>query len=327
MGPKESVSAADPGCSDVDRHLIANPIGGILRAVSDPFEHFEIDIEGMSLHWAELGGGDGEKPPVVLLHGLMDSHLTWKGLAPILARDRRVLMPDLLGCGLSSRPDASYTLDWHRDMIARWLDTLGLEQVDVVGHSYGGGVAQVLLLECAERIRRVGLVASGGLGRDVGFWLKLATVPKLVEYFGQPFMGFGTRRAIGGARKSSSDEDVAALSAMNARPGTARAFSRTVRDVINFRGQHRFFFQRAGLIRVLPPIRVFWGDSDTLIPMAHGEAIVAATEGVQLEVFADCGHYLHQEQPEALESALRAFLDDPDVRGARLRIRSPSADA
>jgi pimeloyl-ACP methyl ester carboxylesterase len=307
--------------------LIADSIGESLRAVSDPFKHAYVDIEGMSLHWAELGGGDGAvAPPVVLLHGLMDSHLTWKSVAPTLARDRRVLMPDLLGCGLSSRPDASYTLDWHRDIIARWLETLGLNQVDVIGHSYGGGVAQVLLLECAERVRRIGLVASGGLGRDVGFWLKLATIPKLVEYFGQPFMSFGTRRAIGGARQRSSEEDVSALSAMNARPGTARAFSRTVRDVINFRGQHRFFFQRAGLINVLPPIRVFWGDSDTLIPMAHGEAVVEATEGVRLEVFEDCGHYLHQEQPEAFESALRAFLDDPHVPRARLREREAFPD-
>jgi pimeloyl-ACP methyl ester carboxylesterase len=294
--------------------------------VQDPFRHGRVLVEGASLHWAELSGNGAREvaaPPVVLLHGLTDSHLTWKSVAPLLARDRRVLMPDLPGCGLSSRPDASYALDWHAHMIARWLESLGLTEVDIVGHSFGGGVAQVLLLECPERIRRIVLVASGGLGRDVGFWLKLATFPKMVEYFGQPFMSFGTRRALGGAHERSSAQDVKALSRMNAERGTARAFSRTVRDVIDWRGQRRLFSQRASTVTVFPPITVFWGDRDTLIPIAHAEALVAATEGIRLKVFPGCGHYLHQQQPEAFVNALREFLDDPNA--PRARLRAPAA--
>jgi pimeloyl-ACP methyl ester carboxylesterase len=290
--------------------------------MEDPFRHGYVLVEGTRLHWAELGGTDAaasSATPVVLLHGLTDSHLTWKSVAPLLARDRRVLMPDLPGCGLSSRPDASYALDWHARVIARWLESMGLTQVDFVGHSFGGGVAQVLLLECPERIRRIVLVASGGLGRDVGFWLKLATFPKMVEYFGQPFMAFGTRRALGGAHERSSEQDVKALSRMNNERGTARAFSRTVRDVIDWRGQTRLFSQRASEVLVFPPIAVFWGDLDTLIPIAHGKALVAATEGIELRVFSGCGHYLHQQQPEAFVNALREFLDDPSAPHARLR--------
>ena len=306
----------------VPARLSVGHAGARLRRVQDPFRHGRVLIEGTRLHWAELGGNDAAEssaPPVVLLHGLTDSHLTWNSVAPLLARDRRVLMPDLPGCGLSSRPDASYELDWHARVIARWLESMGLTAVDIVGHSFGGGVAQVLLLECPERIRRIVLVASGGLGRDVGFWLKLATFPKMVEYFGQPFMGFGTRRALGGAHERSSKQDVKALSRMNAERGTARAFSRTVRDVIDWRGQTRLFSQRASEIPVFPPIAVFWGDHDTLIPIAHGAALVAATEGVRLKVFSGCGHYLYQQQPEAFVDALREFLDDPSAPRARLR--------
>jgi len=289
--------------------------------MQDPFIHGRVLVEGTILHWVELGEGDGATAatPVVLLHGLTDSHLTWKEVAPLLARNRRVLMPDLAGCGLSSRPDASYELGWHARVIARWLESIGLAQVDVVGHSLGGGIAQMLLLECPERIRRIVLVAPGGLGRDVGFWLKLATLSKLVEYFGQPFMGFGTRRALGGAHERTCEQDVMALSEMNAGRGTARAFSRTVRDVIDWRGQRRLFSQRAGEVLLFPPITVFWGDRDTLIPIAHGEAFVASTEGVRLNVFPSCGHYLHQQQPTAFLDALREFLDDPSAAPARLR--------
>ncbi len=279
--------------------------------------HSFMSIDGMRLHWAELGDATGTVP-VVLLHGILDAHLTWKPVARALAMDRRVLMPDLLGCGLSDRPDASYALAWHAHVIARWLETLGLERVDVVGHSFGGGVAQMLLLECPTRIRRLVLVASGGLGRSVGFWLRLATFPRVVELLGQPFMAFGTRCALGGA-SAMSQQDIAELSALNAQPGSARAFARTVCDVIDWRGQRRTFLQRAHEATCLPPVAVFWGDRDAIIPIAHAKAFEASVEGVVLQQFDGCGHYLHQERPEAFVTAMRDFLDDPSVIAVRLR--------
>lgn len=280
-------------------------------------------IDGMRIHWCELGPEQSAHTPVVLLHGLMDSHLSWKSVAPQLARDRRVLMPDLLGCGLSDRPDASYALDWHAQIMGRFLSALDLPRVDMVGHSYGGGVAQVMLLQRPESIRRLLLVASGGLGRDVGFWLKFGTFPHFVERYGQPFMAFGTRRAVGGKGKAVSQQDVLALAAMNARRGTARAFSRTVRDVINFRGQSQLFSHRAHLVQALPPIAVFWGERDNLIPVAHGRALAQATEHVALSVFPECGHYLHQEQPQLFADKTLRFLDDEHVLPARLLPRKP----
>src|SRR3984957_2894762 len=110
---------------------------GMLQLASPfaPVRHFT-QIGEVSLHWAEVGPGR----PLVLLHGLCDSHRTWFPVAPTLARSRRVLMLDLAGCGESSRPDASYTLDWHANLVGAWLEQLGLDEVDLVGHSYGGGV-------------------------------------------------------------------------------------------------------------------------------------------------------------------------------------------
>jgi pimeloyl-ACP methyl ester carboxylesterase len=275
------------------------------------------DVDGVRLHWAELGEGT-RHPPLVLLHGLTDSYLSWRPVAAELARDRLVLMPDLPGCGLSGRPNVSYKLEWQAHMIARWLELRGLATVDFVGHSYGGGVAQMLLLVCPQRIRRLVLVAPGGLGRGVGFWLKLATFPKAVECWGQPFMAFGTRRALGGGRHPSAREDMAALSIMNSERGTARAFSRMVRDVIDWRGQTRYFLQRAMEIRAFPPIAVFWGERDSLIPASHGRAFVEVMAGAVFRPFPGCGHYLHQEDSKEFVEATLAFLDDPHVPPARL---------
>jgi acetyl esterase/lipase len=87
------------------------------------------------------------------------------------------------------------------------------------------------------------------------------------------------------------------------------------------------FTQRAKEVGELPPIRIFWGDEDALIPHSHGEALAAATEGIELVVFPGAGHYLHQQQPEAFVEALRAFLDAPELPHARLRPRARSQRA
>jgi pimeloyl-ACP methyl ester carboxylesterase len=271
-------------------------------------------VEDVRLHWVELG--PAKAIPLVLLHGLNDSHQTWQRVAPALARGRRVLLPDLAGHGFSSRPDASYALAWHAHVIATWLAQLGLEQADVVGHSYGGGVAQMLLLECPARVRRLVLVASGGLGRELGLSLRLATLPRVVEFLGQPFMAIGTRLALRGS--GYSKQEIAQVVAMIAAPGSARAFARTVRDIADWRGQRRTFYQRMHELPTLPPIAVFWGDRDSMIPITHGRAFAESGEGIVFNVFPGCGHYLHHDRPDLLVQALTTFLDAPAVKPARL---------
>jgi pimeloyl-ACP methyl ester carboxylesterase len=252
----------------------------------------------------------------VLLHGLNDCYRTWTPLVPRLARGRRVLLPDLPGHGLSGRPDASYELRWYARTMTRWLEARGLESVDVVGHSFGGGVAQMMLLEAGRRIRRIILVGSGGLGREISFALRLASIPHVVERFGQPFMGLGTALALMAAGGAFSKKDVATLRVYNSQIGSARAFARTVRDIIDWRGQRQNFIERPREL-TLPPIAVFWGDRDAVIPIAHGRALARSMEGVKLTVFERCGHYLHRQQPDAFVSAVARFLDDPTVVAPR----------
>jgi pimeloyl-ACP methyl ester carboxylesterase len=282
------------------------------------FVHHFAHVRGVRLHWAELGEAAGGVP-LVLLHGLNDSYRTWRTVARRLAHDRRVLVPDLPGHGLSGRPDASYELGWYAHMMAGWLDAAGLERADVVGHSFGGGVAQTMLLECPERIRRLVLESSGGLGREITFSLRLASIPLVVERLGQPFMGPGTRIALKATGDRVSKHEVARLSAMNAQSGSARAFARTVRDIIDWRGQRRSFFQRAGELGALPPISVFWGDRDDVIPIAHAEALAKSVDGVTVTRFAGCGHYPHHEEPALFVQALRDVLDAPAACAARIR--------
>jgi pimeloyl-ACP methyl ester carboxylesterase len=269
-----------------------------------------LNVRGCDLHWAELGEG----PPLVLLHGLCDSHRTWLKVAPLLARDHRVLMLDLAGHGLSDRPDAPYSLEWQANLVGAWLGALGLDDVALVGHSYGGGVALWMLLEHRARIRKLALVAAGGLGRDVSFPLRLASIPFVVERFGQPFMARGTRLALNAAGGAFERDEIARLSSMNAMPGTARAFARSVRDVIDWRGQHRHVRDRK--LADLPPVALFWGERDPVIPITHATETMSVLGGASLTRFAACGHFPHRQDPAAFAGALEDFLRAP----AHLRV-------
>jgi pimeloyl-ACP methyl ester carboxylesterase len=278
-------------------------------------KNFRDSIAGVELHWSERGAGSR----VVVLHGLADSECTWWPVMAELGSRHHVYGLDLPGFGLSARPDASYRLDWQARMVAAWLDHVGITTCDVVAHSYGGGLALWLLLYRPDAIRRLALVAPGGLGADVALELRLAALPFLVEWAGQPWMGAVTRLQTFISGRSLSAEQRLALSRVNAAPGTARAFARTVHDVISWRGQTRNVLDRAREVRALPPIALFWGEADRIIPIRHGEALCSTLENCKLERFPGAGHFLHWEEPHALAASLLRYLDAPNVPRARLR--------
>ncbi len=298
-------------------HLVtsaAPQVGGVARS-------FNRVIDGISLHWVEYGDADS-RSAVLFLHGLNDSHLTWRQIAPEVARDRRVYVLDLPGHGLSDRPDAAYDLGWYARVVAGWMDAvLGPSQVDLVGHSLGGGIALTLLRLSPPRIRRLVLAAPGGLGKEIAFVLRLALFPGAVERFGQPFMAAGTWLALRALGSKLPPNHIRDLSAMNARQGTARAFARTIRGLADWRGQRHSFLRHAHKVANLPPVAVLWGDRDAIIPSSHGKALARVIEGVTFRELPACGHYLHHDNPPLFLQAVRDALDAPSWPRMRLRVR------
>lgn len=257
-------------------------------------------------------------PPVVLLHGLCDSHLTWSRVAPALARQRHVIAIDLPGHGLSGRPNAGYELAWNASVIGAALDALDLCEIDLVGHSYGGGVAQWLLLTHRERVRRMMLVSPGGLGRLVSAELRLGSLGVL-EHVGQPFFGVGTRVGLALAGAHFAPEETAEIAWMTSRPGSARAVSRTIADVINLRGQSRHFLDRAAELAVLPPMAIAWGDADRVLPFGQTKDIGTHLSGVPLIRYEGIGHFPHREAAPRFVRDLETFLSADTLETPKLR--------
>jgi pimeloyl-ACP methyl ester carboxylesterase len=129
-----------------------------------------------------------------------------------------------------------------------------------------------------------------------------------------PIAGFAMTQAT----TSDARAEIALLASYLRQPGSARAFSRTVRDVIGWRGQTRNLFDRIAEIAELPPMRLFWGASDTILPISHGTAIAALLQNCELIRFENRGHFVQWEDPEGFAGALRDFLDFRNAPAARL---------
>lgn len=280
----------------------------------------ETAVLGTSIAWGELGAG----PPLVLLHGLYDSHRTWRRAAPFLARSFRVLLPDLAGFGLSGRPNAPYTLSWHSQVVASWMDAIGVERAHICGHSYGGGVAQWMILEHRAKVDRVALVAAGGLGRDVALGMRLASFPVLGRRIAPVVMRVATPLALRyapalfGRMEREEQERFLRWSRL---PGSDRAFQRTLEGVINFFGQYMQTEQRAHEVAEMPPVAIFWGSKDQFVPPRHGRDAVARSEGIALTTYPGCGHFVHLEVPELFAQNLTEFLLDPHRPPAKIKER------
>src|SRR4051794_40778859 len=136
-------------------------------------EHEEIVLHGHRVSYRRSGWG----PVVVLIHGITGSSMTWEEVMEPLAERYTVVAPDLLGHGESAKPRGDYSLGAYASGIRDLLAAIGHDRATVVGHSLGGGVAMQMAYQFPERVERMVLVSSGGLGREVHMLLRAAVLP------------------------------------------------------------------------------------------------------------------------------------------------------
>ncbi len=255
----------------------------------------------------------GQGPAVLLIHGIGDSSESWRDLIPDLARDHTVIAPDLLGHGKSDKPRADYSIGAYANAMRDLLSVLDIDRVTVVGHSLGGGVAMQFAYQFPERCERLVLVSTGGVSHEVHPALRFASAPNADLVL--PLLGAPGARAIGQvafallkALKTKVGHDAEQLTRVfDALPNAAsrRAFVRTLRAAVDWRGQAITMLDRCYLARNMPTLLV-WGDRDGVIPVAHAYQIHAAMPDSRIEIFTNSGHFPHQNDPARF---LRVFRD------------------
>jgi pimeloyl-ACP methyl ester carboxylesterase len=295
-------------------------------------------VHGNAVRYAQAGADSGG-PVVVLVHGIASRAAQWQSVMEQLGESCHVLAPDLLGHGESAKPRGDYSLGAHACGIRDLLAALGHDRVSLVGHSLGGGIAMQFAYQFPERVERLALVCSGGLGREVSIFLRAATLPG-AELVLPLLAGSWVRRAatkVGvGLTKArvrlpkGLEECLVGFGSLGDRQ-TREAFVHTARSVLDPAGQRIDARDRLYLAEDMP-LLVVWGRKDAIIPVAHGESLAATVPGTTLDVFEQSGHFPHLTEPARLAGVLTRWAHetppvqlDPATLTARLRAAAASA--
>ena len=274
-------------------------------------------LNGRELAYHEAGAGEG-KPTILLIHGMAGSSTTWREMIPRLEQQFHVIAPDLPGHGQSSLEFDDYSLGAMASALRDLLVVKGVARCTIIGQSLGGGVALQFVYQYPDFCERIALIGSGGLGREVNWILRLLAVPGagfLLTGAAAPVfvnVGNSARRFFQdkGIRAAAMDESWAAFESLS-RPGHRRTFFKTLRAVVDNKGQAVSATNRFQLAGQLP-FQLIWGDRDPIIPVAHGHATHKAIPGSHLAIVPGAGHYPHVEDPSTVERILVEFMDSTE---------------
>jgi pimeloyl-ACP methyl ester carboxylesterase len=269
-----------------------------------------LDLHGERVAYRDAGTGEA----LLLIHGMAGSSATWREVIPALSKKYRVLAPDLLGHGESTKPRGDYSLGAFAASLRDLLDELEIDRATIVGQSLGGGVAMQFTYQHRDYCRRLALISSGGLGPDLNWILRILSAPgaelvlpvvaqRAVLNVGNKLGSWLTSAGIQSPRGSEMWSAYSSL----ADPQTRQAFLRTLRSVVDYRGQAVSALGKIHVSHGLPTLLI-WGEQDRIIPVAHGYAAHEAVPGSRLEVLADVGHFPHVEAPAAVVDILDDFI-------------------
>jgi pimeloyl-ACP methyl ester carboxylesterase len=271
-----------------------------------------IEIHGQPVTFYMMGEG----PPILLIHGITSSSRTWKRVMPRLAESHTVIAPDLLGHGRSAKPQGDYSLGAYASGIRDLLVALEVPNATVVGHSLGGGIALQFAYQFPERVGRIVLVDSGGIGHEVNPLLRAAALPGaefVLPLMFSPTLRDGALKVRGllsriGLQPNADIEGVSEGFASLTQADARRAFLNTVRSVIDTKGQRVSAEDRLYLAGDIPTL-IVWGENDRIIPLDHAHRAKGMLRGSRLEVFPGAGHFPFNDDPDRFVSVMREFIE------------------
>ncbi|MGS0755656.1 alpha/beta fold hydrolase [Roseateles sp. GG27B] len=270
-----------------------------------------IIANGIATNYHDVGTGF----PALLIHGSgpgVSAWANWRLTIPVMASGRRVIAPDMVGFGFSERPvGITYSMDTWVAQAIGLLDALKIEQSDLVGNSFGGGLALALAIRHPKRVRRLVLMGAAGVHFPItpgleavwGYQPSIANMRKLLDIFAYD-------------RTLMSDELAELRYKASIQPGFQEAFE-SMFPAPRQTGVDALVSREAD-IRALPhETLVIHGREDKVLPLSNSLTLSDWIERAQLHVFGRCGHWTQIEHAARFTQLVGNFLAEADAQAER----------
>ena len=263
----------------------------------------------LNLHFAALGKGR----TLLFLHGFGANSYTWSKVSPTLSQNYRLILIDLKGHGASPKPnDRAYSLHDQAELVSAFITDNGLEDVTLIGHSLGGGIALLVALRLASKvpnaISSLILIDSIAYSQPLPSFIKILRIPILAQLSVWLVPNrLQTLQVLKLAYYDSdkiTDETINAYSAPLSLPGAHRALIETAKQIIPQDIEE--IGLRYGTIRV--PTLLLWGKHDRIVPLEIAERLHRSIRNSDLVVIDEVGHVPQEEAPAATLQAIQKFL-------------------
>jgi pimeloyl-ACP methyl ester carboxylesterase len=251
-----------------------------------------IKVNGLDVHYYTAGQGE----PLVVIHGGGGDARSWMSNIGELSEKYTVYAPDLPGYGGSQRLAGDYYIPELSDFIGSFASSLGLERFNLVGHSMGGGVALDYALKAPQKIKKLVLVSSLCLGREIAFWVRLLSIRAILRSLGALTISIlkGVKWL---AERLNPAEFIMPLSLGSMTVGG---------NISTFREQSLVLKDR--LAEVAVPTLVVWGARDPIVPVKHAYQAAQSIPDCRVKVFEHRGHNVHRDALAEFSSTVRGFL-------------------
>lgn len=250
----------------------------------------------------------GEGRPVIMIHGSgpgVSAWANWRLNMPVLAQQRRVVALDMVGFGFTERPEgAVYGKRLWLDHLFGLMDTLGIEQADLIGNSFGGGLALAAAVEKPDRFRHLVLMGSVGIdfpitpGLDAvwGYEPSLESMRALLDIFAYN-------------RGLVSDELAQLRYNASIRPGFHESFS-AMFPAPRQNGVRDLAVPEDAIANLSHQTLILHGREDKVIPAENGIRLFNLIPNAQLHMFGKCGHWTQIEHAGEFNRLVGEFLSD-----------------
>lgn len=263
----------------------------------------------IQLHVDSVGSGK----PVILIHGFAASAFTWRFLVPELAKTHQVFLIDMKGFGESPKPDdGAYSMYDQSRLIINFIQQHKLEDVTLIGHSYGGGVALVTALYLTRNmpgtLSRLVLIDNVAYQQATPFFINILATPLIGKISASTLpVDYQVMDVLQKAYYHDdriTEESIKAYAKPLQTEGGINALLTTARQI--FPSDLDQLSQQYPTIKV--PTKIIWGEYDEIVPLSVGKMLHEAIASSSLDVILSCGHIPHEECPQQTIPVILQFL-------------------